>query len=111
MQFIFDNGIYKIARITGPQHNLLGLRLSETGEVVKVVSLPIKNGEEPKVEEQEVLRQVEEGLQNINRELGRQYFISEVQYVPSDSESTSVYSFLTQELIRRIDGEGEFITI
>jgi hypothetical protein len=29
MQFIIDNDLYKIARITGPNHNFLAIRLSE----------------------------------------------------------------------------------
>jgi len=111
MQFILDNGVYKVARITGPEHNFLGIRLGGADDPLDVVSLPVKEGEQLKIEGQEVLRQVEEGLNLVNQELDKQYFISELHFVPSDTESTSVYIFLIQELIKRIDCGGNFTVV
>jgi len=111
MQFINDNGIYKVARITGPQHNLLAIRLSEQSENIEIVSLPIKGNETINVDKQDVLKQVNAGLNSINEKLGKEYFISEIQYVPSDSNTPKVYEFLIKELIKRIDNKGEFISV
>ena len=111
MQFILDGDIYKIARITGPKHNLLGVRFSETIDKVETILLPTKDGEPQNIEPQDVLREVEEGLNIVNLELNKQYFVSEIYYIPSDTKPVSVYSFLIQELIKRINDGGEFITV
>lgn len=111
MQFIFDKGVYKVARITGPQHNLLGVRLADSENITNVVSLSIKDNEGPLIDGDEVLGQVEAGLVAINKELDSEYFISEIQFLPSDTNSPSVYNLLIQELIKRIDSKGEFIEV
>ena len=111
MQFVLNNGVYKVARITGPEHNFLGIRLGGADDPLDVVPLSIKEGEQLKIEEQEVLRQVEEGLKLVNQKLDKQYYISELHFVPSDTKSTSVYIYLIQELIKRIDCGGNFSVV
>jgi len=111
MQFIKDNDFYKVARITGPTHNFLAVRLSETKCSTEITALPIKEGELERIDAKKVLYQVLNGLDAINLELGKKYFISEIQFVPSDSESSSVYELLISELIKRIDLDGEFLEI
>lgn len=111
MQFILDNGIYKVARITGPQHNLLGVRCDQIDGEINIEELPIKNGERKQIEKDVVLAQVIDGLREINDQLGRNYSISQIFFVPSDSPSASVYKFLTIELIRRIDSHGIFLVV
>ena len=98
MQFIFDSGLYKVARITGPAHNLLAIRLTDSDGTIEVTPLPIKSNEEPQVEFQDVLTQVKSGLASVNKELEKEYCISEIQYVPSDTNSPVVYEMLTKEL-------------
>jgi hypothetical protein len=111
MQFILDNDVYKVARITGPEHNFLGIRLADTNQGIDVVELPLKVGERRQIDTNMVLEQVVEGLQGINEELRTKYAISHVYFVPSDSPSKSVYKLLISELIRRIDGQGEFVVV
>lgn len=103
MQFKFDDGVYKVARITGPQHNFLGIRLSDVGGEINIEALPMKNSESHRIEQDVVLAQVIEGLREINEKLGKSYFISQVFFVPSDSPSDSVYKFLIVELINKIN--------
>ncbi len=111
MQFIKDDDLYKVARITGPTHNFLAIRLSETKCTTQVTQLPIKQGDIERLDGKKVLAQVLNGLDGINQKLGKEYFVSEVQFVPSDSESSSVYGFLVSELIKRIDASGEFVVV
>lgn len=111
MQFIKDNDLYKVARITGPTHNFLAIRLCDSNCSVKVTELPTQQFEVGKLDSKEVLSQVLAGLEDINTELGREYFVSEIQFIPTDSKPTSVYRFLTQELIRRIDIGEEFLKV
>ena len=108
MQFIKDNDLYKVARITGPSHNFLAIKLSETKCSTQITPLQIKPGDVEKLDGQSVLNQVLSGLDEINQELGKEYFISEVQFIPSDTESSSVYGFLIGELIKRIDSNSDF---
>ena len=111
MQFIKDNDLYKVARITGPSHNFLAIRLSKTKCVTKVIELAIKPGEVKKLDNQKVLAEVLHGLDEINQQLGKEYYISEVQFIPSDTESSSTYSLLVAQLIQRIDSNDEFIQV
>jgi hypothetical protein len=111
MQFIKDNDLYKAARITGPTHNFLAIRLSGTNCDTKVTPLPIKQGDVERLDGKKVLAQVLNGLDEVNQELGKKYFVSEIQFIPSDSESSSVYGLLINELIKQIDSNGEFVVI
>lgn len=108
MQFVFDNGFYKVARITGSQDNLLSVRLSNTKCAIQIVPLPSKGKEVAQIDKNEVLRQVKKGLSLVNQKLEKQYFLSEIQFVSSGANSPSVYNYLIQELIMRIDSGGEF---
>lgn len=108
MQFVLDNGVYKVARITGPSHNFLGIRLSDDKRKMKVLSLQSDCCKILRINEEEVVNQVSLGLARINENLSKQYFISEVQFVASDTYSSDVYELLTMELISRIDGGGYF---
>lgn len=111
MQFIKDNDFYKVARITGPTHNFLAIRMSERKCVTQVTPLPIKQGEVERLDGKKVLAQVLNGLDEVNHELGKEYYVSEVQFVPSDTEPSSVYGFMVCELIKQIDSNGEFVVI
>lgn len=103
MQFVKDGEIYKVARITGVQDNLLGITLVDAQVKVDLVALPASDTRNAKTNPDEVLRQVAEGLSEINLELGKDYHISKIFYLPHESAANSVYKLLTVELIRRID--------
>ncbi|CCN72623.1 conserved hypothetical protein [Vibrio nigripulchritudo SFn118] len=103
MIYIRDNNLYKIARITGPTHNFLAIRLSESKCSIKVKALFSRTEEELRIDEESVVAQVLSGLTSTNLELKTEYYVSEIHYVPSDTKSSSVYKFLTIELLRRID--------
>ena len=104
VQFAIDNGFYKVARITGPTHNFLAIRLADASPGdIKLTALGPKDGKNADGARESILNQVKTGLESINAELGKQYAIAEVHYIPSDSVSSSVYKLLTVELIRKID--------
>jgi len=108
MQFVKDKDVYKVARITGPSHNFLAIRLSDRECDTKVTQLSAQNDCTVVLTDRDVLVQVLSGLRAVNQELKKEYFISEIQFVPSDTESTSIYEYLTKELIKRIDSHGAF---
>lgn len=111
MQFLAENDFYKVARITGPSHNFLAIRLSEKDCMTTAAALPVRNGGSSNIRKDDVLLQVLSGLQSINVELNSEYHIAEVQFIPSDTESDSVYRMLTRELVRRIHDRGGFIVV
>ena len=109
MQFIYDDGVYKVARVASSQHNFLGISFADSCENVEIVELPLKSGERHAVARDMVLSQVIEGLQQMNDELGTQYYIEKVFFVPSDTPSDLVYKFLTIELIKRVHNKESFV--
>lgn len=103
MQFVKDGEIYKVARITGVQDNLLGITLADAPTKIDLVALPASDARKAKTNPDEVLRQVAEGLSEVNLELGSNYHVSKIFYLPHESAANSVYKLLIVELIRRID--------
>jgi len=111
MKFIKDNDVYKVARITGAQDNILGVSFSETGSNFQIIEWKTKKGLIHKTSSEEVLKQVEEGLRDINRELEVNYNLSKIYFLPSDSPSNSVYKYLITEIVKRLDNKEEFVTV
>jgi RNA polymerase-interacting CarD/CdnL/TRCF family regulator len=111
MRFIKDKDIYKIARITGTQDNILGVSFTENETNIQVVEWNIKEGSVRKASSEEVLAQVVDGLRAINEELGSNYKLSKIYYLPTDSAANSVYKFLIAEIVKRVNSKGEFVTI
>lgn len=111
MQFIKDNDLFKVARITGPKHNFLAIRLSDEDCPIEVKDLPIKMGEKCRINSDDVKEEISLGLAEVNKELGARYYVSEVQYIPSDSPPVSIYRMLIAELIKRIHHDGDFLIV
>lgn len=107
MKFLKENDFYKVARIAGPSHNFLAIRLSEKDCMTAAAALPVRNGGSINIRKDDVLS----GLESINVELNSEYHIAEIQFIPSDTQSNSVYRMLTRELVRRIHNRGNFIVI
>ncbi|GEM76847.1 hypothetical protein [Vibrio sagamiensis] len=102
MIFHYRDGIYSLARITGPTYNLLCIKLaSENVGKVAVTAL----SEEPPINItlDEVHRQVTEGIKYINANRQSGFYVSEVQYVPSNTFSPTVYRNLIIEIAKRIE--------
>jgi len=111
MRFIKDNEVYKVARITGTQDNILGVRFTESDVYTQVVEWDTKEGSVRKASSEEVLEQVLDGLREVNEGLGKNYKLSKIYFLPTDSASNSVYKFLIAEIVKRLDSKGEFITV
>ena len=105
MQFIDNKPIYKIIRVTGPQHNMLVVRLSDK----KLDSLPAIEDLESndkcvgKLIAEEVRQQVMQGVEQASLELGRSYFVEKIQYLSTDSLPVSIYKDLAVEIVRRVN--------
>jgi hypothetical protein len=111
MQFVKDGDIYKVARITGSQDNILGVSFSEQETAIEVVEWDVKKGAKVRSSSTQVLDQALSGLKLVNDYLGKRYYLSKIYFLPSDSASNSVYEFLIQELIKHFDSGNAFVEV
>jgi hypothetical protein len=112
MQFIFDGEIYKIVKITGPTHDMLGLSLTENNSTknnIEAMPLSIKKDEIYNANASEVKEQVLIAIDEINSKFGIKYKVKKIQFVPSDTPAANIYKELVIELISHIIKKGKFI--
>ena len=102
MQFVQDGDWYFATRTAGPTHNLLGLRFGQPSGLHPAIERSSVGGGSPKIEANEVLRQVLEGLSNANAELGTDYQVAAIRFVSDDSPSASTYRFLAKSIVERV---------
>lgn len=102
MQYIFDGVYHKIARITGPQHNFLGIKLSQSPGKITMCDLSTNKCCSSTLE-REIKEQVLEGLNQINTELETKYCVEIIQYVGDDTLCESVYTELIKEIVLRVE--------
>ena len=109
MQYIYDGQFYKAVKITGPKHNLLGISFGKC-DCPEILAL-CKENDEIIIDESDVLSQVKNGIEKINEELGTEYSVSQIQFVPSDTPSKVIYDELTQEIVKRLHKGDEFVKV
>lgn len=104
MQFIDNAPLYKVIRITGPHHNLLGLQLSEEPTTVdpEIEALDQDADHSVRLVGSEIAEQVMLGVEQASVEVGTTYYVEKILYVSSDSPPTSVYRYLAVEIVRRV---------
>jgi hypothetical protein len=112
MQFVKDNEWYKVIRVTGPSHNLLGIVFAEGGfqADLRVEALPTNAGIPAQLSEQDVRRYVEAGVADANQEFQAHYSISKIQFIPTDTPPASVYRMLARRIVERLvtTADGHF---
>ncbi|KPC54770.1 hypothetical protein [Amantichitinum ursilacus] len=104
MQFINEAPLYKIVRIVGPKHNLLGLELSDYPLATPATIDALNGDENPdiRLNPEEIAFNVRKGVELAAEKAGRAYYIKRIQYVSSDSEPASIYEYLAFEIIKRV---------
>jgi hypothetical protein len=103
MQYIFDGEFHKVIRITGPKHNLLGIAFTnEGGKTIEVEALKKTDDKGGTIDAEGVKEQVILGINEANTELGVNYNIRKIQFVPTDTPPISVYRDLAKEIVNKI---------
>jgi hypothetical protein len=103
MQFYSDGQTFKVAYITGPTHNFLGLAFqSEFNDSVSIESLTVNSGEPVRLSIDDVQKAVMEGIDEANNDLGVNYCPSRIQFVASDSPPAGIYRMLAKRIIYRL---------
>lgn len=109
MQFFYDGRVYRVVRITGPSHNLLGIQFSEIAEGSPVVH-DLWDGDPTRalIAAGDVEQQVLSAVEETNSEFNVDYRVQMIQFVSSDTPSSTVYRDLARELLERIVYGGQF---
>lgn len=102
MQFSKNEDIYRVSRITGSQDNFLGVALADSPTQLEIVEWAISENPKTRTSSDELLKQVSEGLAEINKELDSNYYLSRIYYLPDERPDNDIYKLLVIELIRRI---------
>lgn len=112
MQFIFDGKVYKAIKISGPKHNILGLAFDDKSHAneCKIEALEDTNTE-ININSSDVVEQVQAGIDEINQKFGVNYVARQIQFVPADTPSKTIYKELTIEILKRIIAKDSFTRI
>lgn len=111
MQFIHDGTFYKVARITGPAHNLLSLRFAEGDASTELVVERLKPMLNPSLDGQSVASEAQAGVEDANRQFGTAYRIAALQFADDDSPPESVYRLLAFSLVERLANGLPFVEV
>ena len=102
MQFSRDHEWYQVVRITGPTHNLLGLKFGEREMLQPIIeALSVDDGEATNIADT-IKQQVIEGVAEANAEAGTDYKVAAIRYVVTDTPSSSIYRSLAKSLVEQL---------
>jgi len=106
MQYLKNNDIYKVIRITGAQDNILGISFGENDVEIDNTDIEIVEWKFDNIKsdivytsKEEVLKQVLFGLKSINIALKTNYKLSKIYFCPFDKPHYKIYSSLVRKLI------------
>ena len=100
MQLIIDGNLYKVARITGPAHNMLGLEFLQKGDIGQLTIIDLET-EKPNKEiltEDSIKAIVISAIEEFNREFKVDLRVKSIQFVSSDTPIIDCYKELTREI-------------
>ena len=103
--------VYKATRITGPQHNFLGLILSETSVPSMTIERLWVDASEAEVEtldEQQLIDAVQRGVAEANKALGTHFYVERLQYVATDTPYPAVYYALARQIVEQAMMDARF---
>src|SRR3954466_16172368 len=107
MQFSTDGTFYNVMRITGPSHNLLGLKFADnavSSPSIQMLRKPTGNALQPT----EILSEVLAGVASANKQFGTEYVVDVVRFVPDDTPPATIYRHLAAQIVGRLATRGEF---
>lgn len=108
MQFHSDGQTYKAVSITGPTHNFLGIEFAQAGDesvVVAIEPVQLKPNEPVRLDGEEVLKWVLDGVREANEELGTAYRPQRITFVLGDSPPAEVYRSLAKRIAHRLNAQ------
>ena len=111
MQFTRVGNLFKVARITGPSHNLLGIEFRERtdppSDDVGVEVVPAET-DRTFLSSSEVRREVLLGVADANEEFGTDFVVKRIEFSPTDSPPAETYRFLARTIVDRLAKHQSF---
>jgi hypothetical protein len=108
--YSINGDYYRIVRITGPTHNLLGLAFS--GDALEGVTMErLAESSERPIDELALQKAVVSGVDAANRIFGTGYCLKRIQYVPTDTPDLETYSVLARLIIERLASGVKFDSV
>jgi hypothetical protein len=101
MRYSINGDFYRVMRITGPSHNLLGLSFSQDA-LVAVALEKLPGWSEQEIDEGLLKQAVLSSVDEANAAQGTDYHVSRIQYVPTDTPSPEIYSLLARFIVERL---------
>jgi hypothetical protein len=110
MQYYKNDDWYEVIRITGPTHNLLGLRISDqvSDGTPDVEAISGHAAATPQFESA-LREQVMAGVEQANAELATDFHVAAIRYLGSDTLDLATYRYLAERVIARVAKRGDFI--
>jgi hypothetical protein len=108
MHFSTDGVFYNVVRITGPTHNLLGLRFGNRRRETAPQIEAARVAGTPRLHSDEVLEEVLAGVEEANARSGTSYVVDGVRFVPDDTPPVTIYRELAAQIVNRMAQGGEF---
>lgn len=102
MRYTRDGNLHRVARITGPTHNLLAIEFGGEGESGCAVErlgpgVPLPG----QLTDDEVKAWVLASIADANAEFGTRLVVRRIQYVGDDTRDPSAYTAMARELVSR----------
>jgi hypothetical protein len=111
MQFIHDGVFHKIARTTGPSHNLLGLDFGREGQGEPPTVVVLRTDAPPYLNGDAVVREVMAGINDANQAFGTHFRVAAIQYSQDDTPPESTYRQLAFSLVERLAKNLPFVGV
>jgi hypothetical protein len=108
MQFTRFGTYYRVSRITGPTHNLLGIEFGQDANSADtfVEILHVAGDSESRLSIDDVRQKVLQGVKEANEQLGTSYVVTRMQFVSGDSPPADIYRLLARSIAERL-AKGE----
>ena len=101
MRYSINGDFFRVMRVTGPAHNLLGLSFSQNAPEAVVLER-LAGSSEQTIDEDRLREAVLSGVDEANASLETDYHVSRIQYVPTDTPDLGTYSLLVRWIIERL---------
>ena len=89
MRYSINGDFYRVMRITGPSHNLLGLSFSGGGHQ-GVILERLAASSDRSIDEAALEEAVVSAVDEANKALGTAYRLRRIQYVPTDTPDSQI---------------------
>lgn len=110
MQYIKIDDWFKVVRVSGPQHNVLGIKFGMDAILapdVIVHAIDVEYRSRRCLESGDVLMSVLDGVAEANANLETALVVHQVEFVTSDSPPVTIYRFLARSIVERVAKCGQ----